>query len=340
MATLESDVNPPKIVGYSLGQAALESTDRCTLGFRVFKEMRAQLPTPTGQELECGVFTAVHEATQANADENAVKRLQCSTYSCAETPPTMQCNEAGDISVQTNSSYADRIFILLQYLNLLITRLNLVDSSEECTCIPPAQPCIDLCRIVETVCRIQLTCVEIPPAQYFRDAKPSDVPFDPSVLMRRDWIGLLYMAVDSFFQCFSFFNCFLTSVNQRVISGAWHRTGSLDERAKVHGDTSSSDLENGFDYGSLLSALVNRILTCMRELLVDERVPLKMVRSAILDTLMIASEMTAVNNITPWSVESYDLPIVDSGSTESEGDDVYECYQKFLIETQQLTPPS
>ncbi|TPP63575.1 hypothetical protein FGIG_11808 [Fasciola gigantica] len=339
MATLESDVNPPEIVGYALGQATLESSERVTFGFRIFKELRAQLPTASGQDLECGLFTAVHEATQAAVDENLLKDLQSRTNSYSKTTAIEQLEEAGDVPIQISDSHTDRVLTLLKYLNLLITRLNLVDSSDECTCVPPAQPCVDLCQIVEKVCRMQLTYVKIPSAQYLHDSEPSsDVAFDPAVLMRHDWVGLLYLAVDSFSQSLSFFSCFLTSLNQRVLSGAWYRTGSLDERAKIRGNASALEMDNGFEYGPHLSSLMNRTLTCMRELLVEERVPLKMIRSAILDTLMTASEMAAVNNITPWSAESYELPVIDSGSTESEGDDVYECFQKFLLETDQVPP--
>ncbi|VDP95698.1 unnamed protein product [Echinostoma caproni] len=335
---MENEVDPPQVIGYALGQATLESSARCTLGFRLFKELRARLPIASGQGLECGMTTAVHEETQSLIDGGILKELQHEANSGFRDMSKSQCEEAGDIPSQTKSSHSDRPFTLMKFLNLLITRLNLLDSSDESTCIPPAQPCIDLCQIVLTVCRMQLNFMES--SHYGLGSSPNDAAFDSSVLVRRDWIGLLYMVIDSFSQGLCFFNCFLTSLNQRVLNGAWHRTGSLEDRAKIHGDTLISDLDNGFDCGSYLSSLMNNVLTCMRELLLEGKVPLKMIRSAILDTLMIASELAAVSNITypTWPAETYELPVTESGSTESDGDEVYECYQKFLLETHQVPP--
>ncbi|CAL8095467.1 unnamed protein product [Calicophoron daubneyi] len=331
----------PCFMGEIIAELSVSSTERSTVGFRFFRELRALLPVKAGQELENGFISHLHRQTESFLCDAALKQIMLhSKRSGTPTSSPSPCEEAGDIPNKIPSVPIEGVFSLTSLLNLLITRLNLPDTPDITVCVPPAKPCLDLCKFVDAACRIQATCDrDRSSAMLDNRSHPEgrDEISDMKALMQKDWHSLLYQLLDSFSQCLGFFSSLFASLNLRVLSGAWHRSASIEDRTNVQ-SASPNYGDNDFDIGSSLPALLNSALTCMRELLLDECLPHKLLRSTVLDILMYATELAAISNVTypTWNEPIEEEAGVDGGSVESENDEVYESFEKFLKETNQL----
>ncbi|OON21399.1 hypothetical protein X801_02708 [Opisthorchis viverrini] len=316
-------VNAPYLVGEVIGSLTTSSPEHAPVGFRFFKELRSVISDHAGHELEAGLFKSVHETTRAMLTNNAFQQMitKCATVTSAPAVSSV-CDEAGDLPKQTDDiTITNRAFGLTTFLNLLITRLNLPESPEACVCTPPILPCVDLCQLVELACHVQAGHPRAPSAD-------EPVISELDIFNLRNWTGLFHQLCDSFYQSMMFFNCALMELNSRISDGTWNHSGSLGDQHSKPGQ-----VENGFEHGAQLSCLLTELLLRMRSLLLDEQIPLKVTRSTILDILLCANQLTALS-FTNWPEASS----VELGFSESEGDEVYESYQRFLEETKQITP--
>ncbi|CAH8615073.1 unnamed protein product [Dicrocoelium dendriticum] len=309
-------VNASHLIGDILGDVATLDPNRAPTGFRFFKQLRTALSVSDGCELEAGLTGRMHELTKELISGNSLQQLLLQSIR-PDTASSVPCEEAGgDKPDQSVPQCTSRLFGVLMMLNLLITRLNLSDSPDECVCVPPALPCVDLCRLVEATCHLQLT--------YHRASFSDDPSFSETVLFdQKTWASFVYHACDSFSQCLLFINCLLAQANSHITNGSW------SNGTHVLNHTHEGESNSGhFGTYATVSSLMSAVLTQMRELLLDERLPSKLMRTTVLDLLLTSDQLT---NYPALPAE------LESGSNESVGDDVYECYQHFLEETNQVS---
>ncbi|KAF8564761.1 hypothetical protein P879_08382 [Paragonimus westermani] len=314
---LAKNVNAPRLIGEVLGDLVTVTPARSSIGFRFVKKLLAVLSVPDGQELQAGLIGSVDGFTNTLISDTSVNHL-FTRFIRSETQEqsSVVCEGDGDLPDELTGESTDRVFGVLRLLNLLITRLNMTDTPDEIICIPPTQPCIDLCLLVDAACRLQLT---------YASPNLSMVSESPSLAVdlfaQKNWLALLYQLFDTFSQCLPFFNCLLTHLNSRTLDGSWSNAGSLEERANTSSD-------NAFEHGAYLSSLLSNILTCMRELLLAVQLPLKLLRSTVLDVLLYANQLATLST-------SYDAALEPSVH-ESDDDEVNECYKQFLEQTNQI----
>ncbi|KAA3673723.1 uncharacterized protein DEA37_0007679 [Paragonimus westermani] len=320
---LAKNVNAPRLIGEVLGDLVTVTPARSSIGFRFVKKLLAVLSVPDGQELQAGLIGSVDGITNTLIFDTSVNHL-FTQFIRSETQEqsSVVCEGDGDLPDELTGESTDRVFGVLRLLNLLITRLNMADTPDEIICIPPTQPCIDLCLLVNAACRLQLT---------YASSNLSMVPESPSLAVdlfaQKNWLALLYQLFDTFSQCLPFFNCLLTHLNSCTLDGSWSNAGSLEERANTSSEKSVA-MDNAFEHGAYLSSLLSNILTCMRELLLAVQLPLKLLRSTVLDVLLYANQLATLST-------SYDAALEPSVH-ESDDDEVNECYRQFLEQTNQI----
>ncbi|CAH8502248.1 unnamed protein product [Heterobilharzia americana] len=281
------------LVGEFLAQLTTSNVNRVGVGFRCLKDVRAHLPVAKGNEVESAVFERVKTMTQEVISSNALKSLMCDSQklSCGSSTSGLEMH-VGSENIPDEKSSVEHVFALVTFLRFLITNLNTTEDCEAYVCAPPIQPCIDFCSLVDTVCDLQLHSERIRNPVESNETSMSLLDTSCALLSESNWNSLLYHLFDGFSQGLIHFSSVLTSVNVRVLDGSWQRTCSVDDR----------DINCGIsqDYApaSYLSMLINKCLTSMRALLIEEQLPMKILRSTALDLLMYASEMAALQNAT------------------------------------------
>ncbi|KAF7256649.1 hypothetical protein EG68_06085 [Paragonimus skrjabini miyazakii] len=320
---LAKNVNASRLIGEVLGDLITVTPERSSVGFRFVKKLLTVLPVPDGQELQAGLIASVDEFTNSLISDTSVNNLFTQFIrSSTQEQSSVVCEGDGDQPDELTDKSTDRVFGVLRLLNLLITRLNMADTPDECLCIPPTQPCIDLCLLVDTACRLQLT---------YANSNLAMISESPSLAVdlftQKDWLALLYQLFDTFSQSLPFFNCLLTNLNSRTLNGSWNNAGSLEERANTSSGKSVA-IEDEFEHGAYLSSLLSNVLTCMRELLLAVQLPLKLLRSTVLDVLLCANQLATLST-------SYEAALEPS-LHESDDDEVNECYRQFLEQTNQI----
>ncbi|KAF5400736.1 hypothetical protein PHET_05804 [Paragonimus heterotremus] len=320
---LAKNVNASRLVGEVLGDLITVTPERSSVGFRFVKKLLTALPVPDGQELQAGLIASVDGFTNALISDTSLNHLFTQFIrSDTQEQFSVVCEGDGDQPDELIGKSTDRVFGVLRLLNLLITRLNMADTPDECICIPPTQPCIDLCLLVDTACRLQLT---------YANSNFAMISESPSLAVdlftQKNWLALLYQLFDTFSQSLPFFNCLLTNLNSRTLDGSWNNAGSLEERANTSSGKSVA-IEDEFEHGAYLSSLLSNVLTCMRELLLAVQLPLKLLRSTVLDVLLCANQLATLST-------SYEAALEPS-LHESDDDEVNECYRQFLEQTNQI----
>ncbi|KAF6777742.1 hypothetical protein AHF37_02670 [Paragonimus kellicotti] len=357
--TLAKNVNAPRLIGEVLGDLITVTPERSSVGFRFVKKLLAVLPVPDGQELQAALIASVDKFTNAVISDTSVNNL-FTRFIQSETQEqsSVVCEGDGGQPDELTDKSTDRVFGVLRLLNLLITRLNMADTPDECICIPPTQPCIDLCLLVDTACRLQLT---------YANSNLSMVSESPSLAVdlftQKNWLALLYQLFDTFSQSLlthlnsrtldgswnnacslkerantsseksvaigddDVIKSLLTHLNSRTLDGSWNNACSLKERANTSSEKSVA-IGDELEHGAYLSSLLSNVLTCMRELLLAVQLPLKLLRSTVLDVLLCANQLATLST-------SYEAALEPS-LHESDDDEVNECYRQFLEQTNQI----
>ncbi|CAH8522361.1 uncharacterized protein DC041_0010274 [Schistosoma bovis] len=329
------------LVGEILAELTTKNVKRVSLGFRCFKDVRAYLPDTKGNGLEAGVLKSVKLMTQEVLSGSILKSLMLSSENVL-SDSTTSCRmsvESSDVQKEPMDLPIDHLFGLVVFLRYLITNLNASDDCESYVCIPPIEPCIDFCLLVNAVCELQLHFVRVGNSEV-NETGLSLLDASCALLSETSWDSLLYQLFDGFSHGLMYFNSALASVNVRVLNGAWQRTCSLDDRENDPYQ-SSTDCTSA----SYLSMLINKCLSGMRTLLVEEQLPTKILRSTVLDLLMYASEMAAIQNTNcqNWteSNQVYEeigskLNLSDESLGELDGEQAAD-FEDFLIESGQLS---
>lgn len=329
------------LVGEILAQLTTTNVRRVSLGFRCFKDVRAYLPDTKGNDLEAGVLESVKLMTQEVLSGSTLKSLMLSSENgLSDSTTSCRLNvESSDVQPEPMDFPTDHLFGLVVFLRYLITNLNSSDDCESYVCIPPIEPCIDFCLLVDAVCELQLHFVRVKNSEV-NETGLSLLDASCALLSETSWHSLLYQLFDGFSHGLMYFNSALASVNVRVLNGAWQRTCSLDDR-----ENDSYQPSTDCTSASYLSMLINRCLTGMRTLLVEEQLPTRILRSTVLDLLMYASEMAAIQNTTcqNWTESNQvceeigsKLNLSDESLGELDGEQAAD-FEDFLIESGQLS---
>nr|CAH8840637.1 unnamed protein product [Trichobilharzia regenti] len=331
-----------RLVGEILAELTTLNVKRVGVGCRCLKDVRAHLPVTKGNEVEAAVFNRVKSMTQEVISSNILKSFMLSSQksiSNSSRSDSEICVESGDVPKEPENSSIEHIFALVTFLRYLITNLNTLDDCEGYVSAPPIQPCIDFCLLLNTVCELQLHSERTKSSEPKNEASLSLTDTTCALLSESSWNSLMYNLFDGFSQGLMHFNLILTSTNVRVLDGTWQRTCSIDER--------ENDFENNQDFTSAshLSMLINKCLTSLRALLVEEQLPMRILRSTVLDLLMYASEMAAVQNASGsnWTEPNNfceemcpDINLSNE-SLEELNEEQAADFQRFLKDTGQLS---
>ncbi|KAK4469455.1 hypothetical protein MN116_007006 [Schistosoma mekongi] len=339
-AVAELDVTVASLVGKFLTQFTTQNVKRVSSGFRCLKDVRAYLPDAKGKAMETCVFDSAKLMTQEILSGNILKSLMCNSEDVLCDPSTFSRMSVGssDISKEPESTSIDHVFGLVVFLKYLITSLNASDDCESYVCIPPIQPCIDFCLLVDTVCELQLHSNKVKNSET-NETDLSLLDTSCIFLSETSWNSLMYQLFDGFSQGIMYFNSALTSANVKPLDGVWQRTCSLDDQGNNFSQPSTNCTP-----ASYLSMLINKCLTQMRTLLIEEKLPTRILRSTVLDVLMYASEMAALQNTCQNWTESSNLYGETSSKLNLSNESLEELdeeqaadFEEFLIESGQLS---
>ncbi|CAH8487878.1 unnamed protein product [Schistosoma turkestanicum] len=340
IADLDS-ASASRLVGESLAQSTTKNIKRVSLGFRCLKDVRAYLPDTKGNDLEAAVLQSVKLMTQEVLSGNTLKLLMSNTQNVLYDPSTSHTmsTELNDIQKEPVDPSVDHLFGLVVFLRYLITSLNASDDCESYVCIPPIEPCVDFCLLVDAVCELQLHSNKVRNSE----VNETDLSSLEISCAETSWNSLMYQLFDGFSQGLMYFNSALVSVNVRVLDGSWQRACSLDDRVNDSYKPSAN-----YTSASYLSMLINKCLTGMRALIVEEQLPTKILRSTVLDLLMYASEMAALQNTSCQNWTESNQMYEESGSKldlsneslEELDEEQAADFEDFLIESGQLPSKS
>lgn len=330
-----NQLNSASLVGEVLAQSSVATPKRVTIGFRYFKEVRAKLSVTLGNNFESGVFSALREMVRKIISDSLIDKF----YESSWTHKSKLCIATGDVPKRLDAKSVDNIFAIIAFLRLIITNLN-TDSNSGYVCVPPLQPSEDFCILIENICRIHClkSHINIP----CEDENPMSTLAESmmELSLQQTWWGLLYSAFEGFHQGLVYVNALLTQMNLGALQGTWQRTGSADEQIELISEGQVAT--DGFS--SILSTSVNRTLTYMRQLLVRSQLPMRLLRSTLLDVLLCASELACLQAssyraVDPYNISEYDFGLDINLSNESLNDfddEKSADYQQFLRESGQL----